>query len=185
MTMFAREQQDSGKKAKQVMMALNPFLKTTWRLWRRQQQQHWTHRGIFGMRFWHNNIEVETIFAQLCVRVPSFGALETLPHGVFDLNNWYSRLQLLFKISPGCKSLAVVLSPLPLPSYRWVEDAGTYQNHHHHPDNHCQNVQHNHLYIDLMTNRRFPIGGWANGTPYQADTVLGKYGDRRWLKSER
>ena len=26
----------------------------------------------------------------------------------------------------------------------------------------------------MMTNRRFPIGGWANGTPYQAETVLEK-----------
>ena len=28
----------------------------------------------------------------------------------------------------------------------------------------------------VMTNRRFPIGGWAYGTPYQTDTVLGKSG---------
>ena len=30
------------------------------------------------------------------------------------------------------------------------------------------------IFTSLITNLRFPIGGCANGTPYQADTVLGE-----------
>ena len=134
------------------------------------------------MRFWHNNVEVETIFAQFCVRVPSFGPLETLPHGVFDLNNRYSRF---FKIKLGISRShlyarvwqlfrllytfpAVDGSRMPKPVMIiivifiiliiLIKILITIIK----------------IFIDRMTNRRFPIGGWANGTPYQADTVLGK-----------
>ena len=46
-----------------------------------------THRCIFWMRLWHDHIEVEAIFAQFRVGVPSFRTLEPLPHCVFDLDN--------------------------------------------------------------------------------------------------